>query len=275
MEILVLPDIHGRDFWREPCKNIDKFDKVIFLGDYLDPYGFENISVETAIDNFKDILKFAKDNPKVVMLLGNHDMAYFSQTYYGFSSWHCRHSQTHHKDISALFKEHEDMFKIADVEDNILFTHAGCVSGWLNNTFGNDYFKEYNLPKLCDDINELLKTVYGLLQLYQVSRERGGDAFYGSCIWADYSEMRHDDNMHPIRGVKQIFGHTMQAYGKQKVVDNGSGHLKVICEYNFSENPLEYNNIKMLDNACAYELDTKEFKIQKIEDEKNQRKSLR
>ena len=72
MKILMLPDIHGRDFWREPCKNIDDYDKVVFLGDYLDPYDFEKISVEQAIDNFKDILLFEKDNPKVVMLLGNH-----------------------------------------------------------------------------------------------------------------------------------------------------------------------------------------------------------
>ena len=106
MKILVLPDVHGRSFWRKPCQDITtkrRYDKIIFLGDYLDPYTFEDISVEEAIDQFKDILLFAKDNPKVVMLLGNHDMPYFSQDYRGFSTWHCRHSTTHHKEISAIF----------------------------------------------------------------------------------------------------------------------------------------------------------------------------
>lgn len=40
-KLLILPDIHGRVFWKEPCQNIEDYDKVIFLGDYLDPYGFE------------------------------------------------------------------------------------------------------------------------------------------------------------------------------------------------------------------------------------------
>ena len=71
--ILVCGDIHGRRFWKEPCKNLDKYDKVVFLGDYLDPYGFEGIEVEDAIENFKEILELKKNNmDKVVLLLGNH-----------------------------------------------------------------------------------------------------------------------------------------------------------------------------------------------------------
>ena len=45
-KVLILPDIHGRQFWKKPCENIDNYDKVVFLGDYLDPYNFEFISVE-------------------------------------------------------------------------------------------------------------------------------------------------------------------------------------------------------------------------------------
>ena len=47
--ILVLPDIHGRKFWKEKCQDITKYDRVIFLGDYFDPYDFEYITVEEAI----------------------------------------------------------------------------------------------------------------------------------------------------------------------------------------------------------------------------------
>ena len=37
--LLVIPDLHGRKFWREAiANNIGQVDKVIFLGDYLDPY---------------------------------------------------------------------------------------------------------------------------------------------------------------------------------------------------------------------------------------------
>ena len=76
MKILVLPDIHGRRFWENAVENIDSCDKVLFLGDYLDPYDFEDILVRKAIDNFRKIIDFAKSHPsKVVMLLGNHDEA--------------------------------------------------------------------------------------------------------------------------------------------------------------------------------------------------------
>lgn len=37
--ILVVPDVHGRLFWKEPVrKYINTVDRVVFLGDYLDPY---------------------------------------------------------------------------------------------------------------------------------------------------------------------------------------------------------------------------------------------
>ena len=42
--IIVNPDIHGRRFWEESAKRVNEFDKIIFLGDYFDPYDFEKIS---------------------------------------------------------------------------------------------------------------------------------------------------------------------------------------------------------------------------------------
>ena len=53
--IIVNPDIHGRHFWEESTKCVNDFDRIIFLGDYFDPYDFENISVADAIENFKKI----------------------------------------------------------------------------------------------------------------------------------------------------------------------------------------------------------------------------
>ena len=36
-KILVIPDIHGRSFWKESCNNWEC--RIVFLGDYHDPYG--------------------------------------------------------------------------------------------------------------------------------------------------------------------------------------------------------------------------------------------
>lgn len=78
-KILIIPDVHGRTFWKYAIDNIDKYDKVIFLGDYLDPYFWEVISFDFAISNFKEIIKFKRDNmDKVILLKGNHDWHYIS-----------------------------------------------------------------------------------------------------------------------------------------------------------------------------------------------------
>ena len=42
--IAIIPDVHGRQFWKDVIPRKDEFEKIIFLGDYLDPYGFEGIS---------------------------------------------------------------------------------------------------------------------------------------------------------------------------------------------------------------------------------------
>ena len=46
--ILIIPDIHGRTFWKECIKC--ECDEIIFLGDYLDPYNYEGISKQDALD---------------------------------------------------------------------------------------------------------------------------------------------------------------------------------------------------------------------------------
>ena len=72
-KILIVGDVHGRKFWHKAEEIIDKVDKVVFLGDYLDPYPHEGILVNEAIQEFKQILEFKeKYNDKVVLLTGNH-----------------------------------------------------------------------------------------------------------------------------------------------------------------------------------------------------------
>lgn len=258
MNILVLPDIHGRDFWKKPCENIKEYDKIIFLGDYLDPYDFEHITVPTAISNFEEILKFANENKdKVVLLLGNHDMPYYSDTYKNFSIWHCRHSSKYHNSIKKLFEENKELFKIAHTEDDILFTHAGCTAGWIKTVFTKDY-KVTNLDDLVFSLNNLLNTKEGLRFLYMVSRDRGGREPWGSCIWADREETWWDwqssmDVHHSIHDYKQVFGHSLMAY-----YDTDG---KIV-----SGEPLEYENHKMLDNRNAHILETGNFEL--IEEEK-------
>lgn len=54
-EIIAIPDIHGRTFWK--IVENDKSDStIVFLGDYLDPYPHEKITFEDALVNFEEII---------------------------------------------------------------------------------------------------------------------------------------------------------------------------------------------------------------------------
>lgn len=251
-KVLILPDIHGRRFWKESCNNIDQYTKVIFLGDYFDPYNFENISVTDCIDNFKEILELKKNNmDKIVLLLGNHDYPYYSDDYYHFSKYHCRHSKMYHNEISDLFVKNKEYFKLCHVEGDILFTHAGIESGWLYDVVGCN--EKSNINDICNVINELQDNIKGQHKLYMITSQRGGWNKYGSCIWADINDIMWDidtdDNKRkPIQNMKQVFGHTIQAFYDH----NG----KIV----FGK-PIEQKNIKMLDTANSYVLDIKKWEL--------------
>lgn len=246
---LLLPDIHGRKFWKEACTDISGYDRVIFLGDYLDPYDFEYISVDEAIENFKEIISFKKKNmEKVVLLLGNHDMPYAFRDYYEFSSWHCLHSSMHHDEISKFFEDNMKLFGICHVEGNVIFTHAGIDGGWLKESvkYDGDDMNDISVA-----LNKLTSDKYGLLKLFKITRNRGGNDRYGSCIWTDLHNMLSGRSMKGIESLKQVFGHTLQVFY------SGSGEIVY-------GNAIEQGNLKMIDTANAYELDTEKFEIKSL-----------
>lgn len=83
-KILIIPDVHGRKFWRRAIERglKENVDKIIFLGDYGDPYGSEEISHKDALMELEDIIQFQENNPnKVVLLLGNHDAHYLNRSF--------------------------------------------------------------------------------------------------------------------------------------------------------------------------------------------------
>ena len=83
MRVLIIPDVHGLSFWKEPVNRyINEVDRVVFLGDYLDPYPDKGESVDTddIFGNLVEIIKLKHEHKeKVVLLIGNHDYHYFSK----------------------------------------------------------------------------------------------------------------------------------------------------------------------------------------------------
>ena len=184
MKILCVPDIHGRDFWIEPCHNWQG--SIVFLGDYHDPYPVQ-VSEKKSLENLEELVNFVNNNKdRCTCLIGNHDD-------YGFSKFipnNCRHDNRNHLKVNKLLRHlNLQLFKI--INPDIIFSHSGILPKWLYNhglTF-------YDLKFL--DINNKA--------FEDVSPYRGGEQEVGSCIFGDvreYSEQPH------ILKYYQIFGHT-------------------------------------------------------------------
>lgn len=185
-KILVVPDIHGRSFWKEPCQQWQG--PIIFLGDYHDPYPFQ-VSRDNSLANLKELADFVEANQsRCVCLIGNHD----ANPYLGIK---CpQGGRTDHRNlnrIGELIRKLNPQF--CYYLDNIIFSHSGALLDWVN-------YWELNPTKL----DELSKDSPAL---EDVSPNRWGysQSGVGSILFGDVVE--YADHKH-IPGYYQVFGHT-------------------------------------------------------------------
>lgn len=194
MRILTIGDIHGRSVWEKLVN--DKFDKIVFIGDYVDSFTIYDSYI---ISNLLNILQFKKDNPDVVELLwGNHELQYlFRYSEYGCSGFRENIYLTLHQ----IFNENKHLLNVAFQIDNYLWTHAGVTSKWY------ERFLEISNPNLEGTLADKLNMTFNSSKewvITEVGKARGGTSYYGGPLWADKSEL----DRHPLSGYNQIVGHT-------------------------------------------------------------------
>ena len=230
-KIAVIPDVHGKDFWKEAKENIDSLDKVIFLGDYLDAY--LNIYIlasmipstyltkkelearEAELNNFKEILEFKKAySEKITLLLGNHDIGYWLD-----KSCSRQASGKMYKTYKSLFEDNINLFKLTEYveldNEKILFSHAGILGKWLKQIKPELSIDSFSLKKsfLDGSFNNLILKYnepgyrdFLRWAFWLVGRARGGNINdNGSIVWADSSEWKDQKNI--FGDIKQIVGH--------------------------------------------------------------------
>ena len=141
---IVIPDVHGRIFWKTVFERYPQEEfpniPIIFLGDYVDPYDFEGIDKEFAIDNFKEIIDIAKKDKRVHLLIGNHDMHYWYDAPYK-----CRVDKKNYNIIKDIFLQNFTLFNIAyeEIINNEIYKKVKDYS--KNRSDLNTY---YNVGKL-------------------------------------------------------------------------------------------------------------------------------
>lgn len=206
--MIIIPDIHGRPFWKEAVQQKKDNEVVLFLGDYMEPYtSYENITSDESYDNFTEIIDYKKNNvDDCILLLGNHDFACIDDDMIT-----CRHDYENSKRNRDIFNDNKSFFKIAysmKIGDiTYLFTHAGVHSEWFN------AITEYIPDDISKYLNRMYEEDYNKLKKYlkRMSYYRSNWTLYnyGSCIWADVREfMKKNQDEPEFSNTYQIFGHT-------------------------------------------------------------------
>ena len=205
--ITIIPDVHGRPFWKEPVMDIGEV-PAVFLGDYLDPYPEEKITKADALADFREILALKEAHPdQVALLLGNHDLHYILTMMGGGRTDHERFES-----IRDLLVGNLDLFDMAlemESDDHrYLFTHAGVLKGWLERNDGLRYgdFPESVGARMNYMLHDGTWMDMLLWALCDTGPERGGLDPFGSPVWADVRE--YDQDRFELDGIFQVFGHT-------------------------------------------------------------------
>lgn len=191
---IAIGDIHGRNNWKRIAEEHPN-DRIVFLGDYCDPY--ENMRNCDVLSNLLDIIELkTKRKDDIILLLGNHDMHYLYEDF----TVGTRFNQGIAELIKDLFEERREYFQFAYQEENILFTHAGVSFLWWNKYFKG--LSNENAPTIAEQLNN--PTEKQLKAMFQVGYSRGGYSERGGIFWADAEETRND----PLPSLHQVVGHT-------------------------------------------------------------------
>lgn len=210
--VLLIPDVHGREFWKDGLKERHPDELMIFLGDYTDPYPAEGITHEVIPDMLEEILKI----PNTILLLGNHDLSYI----YPSQSPSVRKDPNFERNkwLGKFFEDNHSRFCLTytlkrDDKFSIIFSHAGLLKDLYHHW--DHTRKKYSPIEVAKKFNEMWKNHDSELpsELFKISWIRGGWNENGSLVWADIREhiaRRNDFWSHDF----QVFGHTMLVTGK-------------------------------------------------------------
>lgn len=208
--MIIIPDIHGRDFWKKPVYENLRKEHTLFLGDYMDPYEDEQIAPWEAFPQLEEIVKLKEENSaSVTLLLGNHDIHYLTKKGRGG-----RYDSIRGAQIKHFLIEHADSFQLTSSSEiggkKFLFSHAGILAGWMEQN--KEYLDDATSETIGTVLNDMWQdhstwpVLFSLLA--DVPYSRWGRAPFGSPTWSDVNDMRTDAPELP--GIYQIFGHSQQ-----------------------------------------------------------------
>lgn len=206
MKTVVIGDIHGRSVWKL-IYEMEKPDKMIFIGDYFDSFDIKGVD---QLNNFQDIIKFKESGVcEVIMLIGNHDYHYFPEIGDTGTSGY-QHLLA--PSIQYVVHENRHHLQMAYQTNDMLFTHAGVSSVFMDQVFGKDGWK---VETIAFDLNEMFKYKpktfeFGEMLHYNTYQDPYGDNEAQSPIWIRPKSLMRSNKDTLRKKIIQVVGHTEQ-----------------------------------------------------------------
>ena len=219
--ILILPDIHGRDFYTDALKEaVELGIDIVCLGDYLDPYPCEKLHEGGVSKPLKELLAIKKEYPhKIHLLIGNHDSSYMFHP----SMCETRYDKVNGDEYQKIFNSNAlafDLFYKVDIAGKqFLFSHAGITKMWMMEIARRLKLDPNDLDTFLEKLNYKFKefciskekcSIWSYLSY--IGEERGGQDLSGSMIWADFFEHLDRRNQLADAAIIQVVGHTQLNY---------------------------------------------------------------
>jgi UDP-2,3-diacylglucosamine pyrophosphatase LpxH len=209
MKTVIIGDIHGHDSWKRIIAQEQDADRFIFVGDYFDSFSVTGV---VQIHNFKEIVEFKTTSDKeVIMLIGNHDYHYFPEIGDSNTSGY---QSTLAPSIKQVVGDNKPHLQLAYQFDDILVTHAGVSSEWLDDTIAM-----WDVPNLAMYLNDLFtyqptKVAYRSFKYYDYENNQaqlaggfGAETFQGP-IWIRPQALMKANHDTLRTKIRQVVGHT-------------------------------------------------------------------
>lgn len=205
MKTIFIGDLHGRSIWKLIVAR-ENADRIVFIGDYFD--SFEISGVEQ-IHNFKELMEFGeKSDKEVVFLIGNHDYGYFEGCDGTGTSGY---QFTLAPSISQMLSEWKPKLQMAYRFDDVVCTHAGVSTDFMNSVFGRG---GWNVDNMVELLNEQWKYKpltfdFNSAQILGYS-DPYGDNVEQSPIWIRPKSLMRSNKDELKKQIIQVVGHTEQ-----------------------------------------------------------------
>lgn len=202
MKVLFVGDVHNHFYMFKNIKEFDdkyNFDRIIFLGDYVDDwFTTNNESLET-LDYIIELKK--KDPNKYTFCLGNHELSYLGYPCAG-----------HKKPMEEImYRTLRDNINCFDLYTSVILnneeyicSHAGITNSYIG------IIKQIKPGIKWKEALEIMnndKLAYLSLLKY-VSSLRGGLYEFSSMVWCDKREHEYFNSRERYIIPNQIIGHT-------------------------------------------------------------------